>query len=545
MRRQSLWSTIHVIVVCTILAVACRAEGPGAGVETHLFTSWYGVDAGVAVFKVDRTRVSPEALQILDQVKGYYKIELTDGDSPPKLVNVPSGVKVRAEVATKSAPWLVPEKPWELGDLSVGSVVQENGLIRVWYACRTAASRDKVIVAPNGRLKLGSEGGASALCYQESDDGLHWRKPSLGLVEFQGSKENNIVTIDPFVMSGSIFVDPSAPPAERYKMAANSDIREFEPDAKGRVVLGGAVSPDGLHWTKLAEPLWKETFNNDGSPSVYRDAQTGKYVMFMRANYPRRRSIARAETDDFRHWPHPLAILTPGPDEDPSDDFYDNPYLQYPGAAHGHLMLVSTYHRDTSLVDMRLASSMDGAAWNWLSPRTVVELGKPGDWDGGMLFAVPGMVRLADGRVAVAFQGTSSGHEEYWRTKFERGRASQQSSGWAIWDDGRIASIQAEKAGEFTTLPLKETGAPIELNARTGSAGMVRVEVYLDGEPDQPVLRSPQLTGDLRWQPLSWDQGDLKTVAGKTIRLRFHLYNAKVFGIRGAGLELESPYSRK
>jgi hypothetical protein len=238
-------------------------------------------------------------------------------------------------------------------------------------------------------------------------------------------------------------------------------------------------------------------------------------------------------------------ILTPGPDEDPSDDFYDNPYLQYPGAAHGHLMLVSTYHRDASLVDMRLASSMDGAGWNWLSPRTVVELGKPGEWDSGMLFAVPAMVRLGDGRVAVAFQGTSSGHEEYWRTKFEKGRSSRQSAGWAIWDDGRIASIVAEKAGEFTTLPLKCNGAPIELNAQTGPSGSVRVDVHLDGEPDQAIARTAPMTGDLRWQSLVCEQGDLSKLADKTIRLRFHLYNAKVFGVRGPGLELVSPYSRK
>lgn len=535
-------STLVILFACRV----CCAGDTDSPLVTHLFTSWYGVDAGTAVFKVDRTKVDAESLELLDQVKGYYKIQLADGDTPPTRVNSPRGVKVRAEVATKSEPWLVPEKPWEVGELAIQAVIHDGGRYRAWYSCKLTASRDKAVVAPNGRLKLGSEGGQSGLCYQESDDGFHWRKPSLGLVEFQGSKDNNIVTTDVFLLGGGIFLDPAAPSDERYKMVVNTDIRQFDPAAKGRVgVLGAAVSPDGLHWQKLPDPLWRESFNNDGSPSVFHDAQTGKYVLFTRANYPRRRSIARAETDDFRHWPHPVIILTPGPDEDPSDDFYDNPYLRYPGSGAGHLMLVSTYHRDTSLVDMRLATSMDGAAWNWLSPRTVVPLGKSGAWDGGMLFAVSDMVRLADGRVAVAVYGTSSAHEEAWRTKFERGRASRQGSGWAMWEDGRIAGIEAAQAGEFTTLPLTATGRPIEINARTGFTGSVQVDVVIDGVPSEPVLRSAEVTGDLPWQSPPWQQGDLTSLAGKTIRLRFHLDHAKVFAIRGDGLEFVSPYTRK
>src|SRR5262249_8620912 len=144
-----------------------------------------------------------------------------------------------------------------------------------------------------------------------------------------------------------------------------------------------------------------------------------------------------------------------------------------------------------------------------------------------------------------AFQGTSNGHEEHWRVKFERGRSARQGAAWAIWEDGRIAGIVAEKSGEFTTLPLKCTGAPIELNAQTGPSGSIAIDVLLDGESDQSTARTAPMTGDLRWQTLKWEQGDLSKLTDKTIRLRFRLYNAKVFGVRGASLELVSPYSRK
>ena len=39
------------------------------------------------------------------------------------------------------------------------------------------------------------------LCYAESDDGIHWRKPKLGICDFKGSKANNIVLTTEMVAS--------------------------------------------------------------------------------------------------------------------------------------------------------------------------------------------------------------------------------------------------------------------------------------------------------------------------------------------------------
>ncbi|MSU70616.1 MAG: hypothetical protein EXS39_07570 [Opitutaceae bacterium] len=528
------------------------APTPAAGVVTHLFTSWYGIDAGNAVFKVNRANVDPESLNIIEQVKDYYKIEVTDGESAPERVSVPSGVKLRAEVAKKSEPWLIPDKPWEAGGVGLQRVIYDDGLYRVWYSSFSGKSRDKVVINPaNGRKKLGSEGEViSGLCYMESRDAEHWVKPSLGLVDFRGSKDNNIIN----GAGPAIFLDRAAPPEERYKSVSNRTLHDFNPNTKVHgPALGGAVSPDGIHWKALPEAIsdWKGAIiANDGCPEIHRDEQTGKYVLYTRANYPRRRSIARAETSDFRSWPLPSIILTPGPDEDPSVDFYSNSYMYYPGAASTHLMLVSSYHRDTSQTDVRMATSMDGDGWNWLTPRTVVELGKKENWDGGSLYAAGNMERFPDGRVAVGVNGHSGRHEEVWRSKWEHGQQhrSQYSVFWAIWEDGRIAGVEAKKAGEFTTLPLKATGRPIEINARTGGSGSVQVEVLTD-EPGRlypkSVLQAQQMSGDLLWRPLAFSEGSLAALTGKTIRLRFHLFDAKVFGIRGEGLDWVSSYSRK
>src|SRR4051812_4681839 len=116
-KRKTPDTMMRDVLPIAILALAglTPARSAPAPVVTHLFTSWYGIDAGTAVFKANRQDIDPDILPVIDKIKGYYKIELADGDFPPERVNVPTGIKVRAEVATKSEPWLKSEKPWETG----------------------------------------------------------------------------------------------------------------------------------------------------------------------------------------------------------------------------------------------------------------------------------------------------------------------------------------------------------------------------------------------------------------------------------------------
>ena len=56
--------------------------------------------------------------------------------------------------------------------------------------------------------------GQSNACYFESADGQNWSRPNLGLVDYSGSKENNLL---PELPAESVFIDPVAPPQQRYK----------------------------------------------------------------------------------------------------------------------------------------------------------------------------------------------------------------------------------------------------------------------------------------------------------------------------------------
>ena len=77
---------------------------------------------------------------------------------------------------------MVHDQPWEGNNTTYHCVFKDGDLYRMFYVGRHSTMR-------KGQLHIGR----SSFCYAESDDGIHWRKPKLGLCEFQGSKANNIV----------------------------------------------------------------------------------------------------------------------------------------------------------------------------------------------------------------------------------------------------------------------------------------------------------------------------------------------------------------
>ena len=104
------------------------------------------------------------------------------------------------------------------------------------------------------------------VCLAESSDGINWSKPNLGLVEFDGSRNNNIILDARDDSSPAInfvpFKDPNpdAPAAERYKALANN--RGY----KGLIALS---SPDGIHWTQMRdEPVITKGYFDSQTPGL-------------------------------------------------------------------------------------------------------------------------------------------------------------------------------------------------------------------------------------------------------------------------------------
>jgi len=404
------------------------------------------------------------------------------------------------------------------------------------------------------------------LGYAESRDGFQWHKPNLGLYARDGSKANNVVY--PRAIEGMVFRDPSAAEAERYKLISMESSAEYQ----GRVIRGpeleevvkefekkgisagdiygkelrlagdvvGAVSPDGLHWTKISEPLFRKFCDTQNVVSY--DPELRRYVGYWRTGFGGRRSIARSETADFRHWQLPTTVLHPDPQDSPSDDYYTNAYCRYPYGKI-HLMFPAIYRRTRDLVDIQLAVSRDGLNWVWPERRAIIPLGSADSGETGSLYANPGLFPLADGRWGLLYWSSNEHHNEsYYYPENPNVRPGGKFR-WAIWKPDRLVALEAAGEGRVTLNKRWCQGERMILNYQTGRNGWLRAELmepllwppshvepikgfaFSDCEP----LRGDNLAGEVRWNGTA----DLSRFKGRTLCIRLQLHQAKLFSITG------------
>ena len=87
----------------------------------------------------------------------------------------------------------------------------------------------------------------TSLCYATSKDGFHWEKPTLNLVEYEGSKENNIIFQPRDGIDSAVIIkdNEDSDPSRRYKMMFYLMAEKTGP-REGPWGLYTASSPDGL-----------------------------------------------------------------------------------------------------------------------------------------------------------------------------------------------------------------------------------------------------------------------------------------------------------
>ena len=131
---------------------------------------------------------------------------------------------------------IVHDAPWEGAGSGYHSVIRDGDLYRMYYRGSHYDTETKKATHPE------------VTCYAESKDGVSWTKPALGLFEFDGSKQNNIVWRGIGTHCMAVFKDtnPACPPEARYKAIG----RGRPTGEKGLYV---SQSPDGLHWTLIKD----------------------------------------------------------------------------------------------------------------------------------------------------------------------------------------------------------------------------------------------------------------------------------------------------
>jgi hypothetical protein len=138
-----------------------------------------------------------------------------------------------------------PLAPDSLASHFYGTVLFDQGRFRMWYyPCSFKPRRGGV--PKNASLEwLGANMVLGPVCYAESDDGIHWQKPLLRQVRFNGSRDNNPIALSKLPIEGVTLIkeqyDPD--PRRRYKMVFNC----WHP--KGFFTFRTATSADGIRWS--------------------------------------------------------------------------------------------------------------------------------------------------------------------------------------------------------------------------------------------------------------------------------------------------------
>lgn len=117
------------------------------------------------------------------------------------------------------------------------TILQVDDEYRMWYSCSGDSSGDTSPCYYSGGPPIDNR---RRIGYAISKDGFNWEKPILGLVEYNGSKENNLVDEDGGELRFTAYDPEDSDPNKRFKMVSIG----------GMMRLHIHYSADGLTWTK-------------------------------------------------------------------------------------------------------------------------------------------------------------------------------------------------------------------------------------------------------------------------------------------------------
>lgn len=430
------------------------------------------------------------------------------------------------------------DEPWEGNASGYATVIQDGDLFRMYY-------RGHRYIIDDPPLKQAQ---SEVVCYAESEDGIHWTKPNLGLFDWPGSPENNIIWRGgPEAHNFAPFIDtnPDCPREQRYKAIGGTVT------SKGLLTFQSA---DGIHWQPLSdEPVvTKGAF--DSHNTAFWDPEHERYTMYVRYfsedQFKGLRLIGVAYSDDFEHWSEPVGLEYPG---SPPQQMYTNqigPYYRAPHILFGfptryvarpmtdyvqtlppvklRKTLTAAYERvGTDLTDGLFMSSRDGLTFDrwdeaFLRPGPEAE----GRWIYGDNYQSYGLFETKADQPGSPNEISLHFDEGAWRDDRSIRR-------YTVRLDGFVSLNASYDGGEVTTKPLTFTGDHLSLNYSTSAAGSLRIEIQnADGEPldGYSLEDSAELFGDSTEQIARWTGGsDVSDLAGTPVRLRFVLKDGDLY----------------
>ena len=386
--------------------------------------------------------------------------------------------------------------------------------------------------------------GKAASGYYESQDGLHWTKPVVGLIEYRGSKENNYVH---HWMGGKlhrvdcIIRDDTDPdPTRRYKTAV--------PDVFRQKVGGTAVSPDGIHWTEISSPgiyagdEWNLTF----------DEKEHLFLQYLKRGGKHGRSIWLTTSKDFETWTEPelifeaddldqelgkqrIAVRVADPSmkkhvyNDPNDyniDVYHMSPFRYESVYLGmpamyHATGKNTVNNTDGFHLIELVSSRDLKNWTRQGDRKAFISPSPvgaGAYDTVQIMS-PASAVVRDNELWFYYTGLQARGPEY---KEHSGAICLA----VLRRDGFVSLDANDIEGTVQTEPFVVPDGKLHVNVDSPDGEVIIEALDADGKV---TGRSAPISEDHPAAEVRWGTGDIGALEGQVASLRFTLTNGSLY----------------
>ena len=435
------------------------------------------------------------------------------------LIDRLDGASLRLHEPQPAGTAIAYDRPWEGRGSAYITVLKDGDTYRMYYR--------------------GSPGdGPQVTCYAESDDGIDWTKPDLGLFEVAGTRDNNVV-LTPEVggdathnFSPMLDRRPGVPEPEHYKALGGS----------GKDGLTAFASADGLRWRKLSEePVITEGAFDSQNVSFWSQTE-GLYLCYFRIFTNKVRTVARTTSEDYLHWTDPVEMEF---GDTPMEHLYTNGTTPYFRAPHIYIALPGRFWPGRRAMSDEEAATLDvseasGAANDSSDAvlmttrggnrydRTFMEsFVRPGpdsgNWVSRANYPAQGVVPTGDTEMSL-YIGRGMGQES---ARLER---------LTLRTDGFASLSAGYGGGEMLTRPFHFGGSELQINYSTSAAGNIRVELH--DESDAPIEGftlddCDEIIGDEVDRVVTWNgSSEVSKTARRPIRLRFAMKDADLYSLR-------------
>lgn len=409
-----------------------------------------------------------------------------------------------------------------------GSVLVDprDGLFKMWYSGGTD-TEDSI------RRECGSP---RNLGYAVSTDGIHWERPSLGLIEYGGTRDNNLILLD--AQAPSVFLMEHAPPDQRFLMITEA----------GQLTNENHIlfSPDGVRWTPRPRPPvdsgdWSakthEPFSilfDPRDPNPERRWK-GYSLLHIVENGYRGRAVGYFEAADPQHWREPPRQ----PIFSAFEGMESEIHIPHVSRFHDTYVMLYDAMEPNHHTQTEVAVGDDGV--NFRRVQNGVKLipnGRPGSVNAGKVCVSPRSLFTHAGKIWWYHTVSADTYQTCPRSLY--GSPWYRYTNLVQWREDGMAAMEANADGgeaEITTRPLAMAAGTLDrawMNATVPATGAIAMEAI--DERDQVVGVARPWSGDHVRGRIEW-QGDRPRIGeGRPFRLRLRLPpGARVYAVGVAG----------